>query len=172
MIVALVNFEPKLALNSLDIGHELIADAKTRRCDSYSGMNKSDTSKFQSLYEKGDLATLAKELKPYFENGDLDARYLASGFSVDPNETGEALDLRRIQELKALASKWHIPSMIDLAWAYRHGDDVERDIQKFQNLISAAALLGDKGAGRTLAEFLEFEIGVPGLSSLLARQNG
>ena len=135
-------------------------------------MDKADAIKFQSLLDKGDLTTLANELEPFLIEGDLDARYLSCGFSIDPNETGEAFDFRRIQELKALASKWHRASLIDLAWAYRHGDDVERDIQRFQNLMTAAALLGDQGAVRTLAEFLEFEIGETGLSSILVQQNG
>ncbi|MDP5220934.1 hypothetical protein Q5Y75_27490 [Ruegeria sp. 2205SS24-7] len=135
-------------------------------------MNKSDAIKFQRLFDIGDLATLANELEPLLMKGDLDARYLASSFSIDPNESVEAFDLRRIQELEALASKWHRASLIDLAWAYRHGDDVERDMQKFQNLMTAAALLGDQGAVRTLAEFLEFEIGETGLGSILDQRNG
>jgi TPR repeat protein len=135
-------------------------------------MNQSDAIKFQALFEKGDLTTLAKGLEPFLKDGDLDARYLACGFSIDPNETGEAFDLRRLQELKALASEWHRASLVDLAWAYRHGDDVERDEQKFQNLMTAAALLGDQGAIRVLAELLEFELGENGLGQVLDQQNG
>ena len=134
-------------------------------------MNKSDAIKFQALFDKGELTTLAKELEPFLREGDLDARYLACGFSIDPNETNEAFDLRRIQKLRALASKWHRVSLVDLAWAYRHGDDVERDEQKFQNLMTAAALLGDQGASRILAEYLEFEIGETGLSSIVEQRN-
>lgn len=135
-------------------------------------MNKSDSIKFQSLFDKGDLAILAKELEPFLKEGDLDARYIASCFSIDPDETGDAFDLRRIQELEALSLKWHRASLIDLAWAYRHGDDVERDERKFQNLMTAAALLGDQGATRALAEFLEFELGQTGLSQILDMQDG
>ena len=134
-------------------------------------MNKSDAIKFQALFDKGELKTLAKKLEPFLREGDLDARYLACSFSIDPDETGEALDLRRIQELEALASMWHRASLVDLAWAYRHGDDVERDEQKFQNLMTAAALLGDQGASRILAEYLEFEIGETGLSSIVEQRN-
>ena len=134
-------------------------------------MNKSHAIKLQGLLDNGELKLLAKELEPHLAQGDLDARYLACRFSVDPNETGEAFDLRKIRELSALASKWHRASLIDLAWAYRHGDDIERDEQKFQNLMTAAALLGDQGAIRVVAEFLKFEIGETGLNQVLDQQN-
>jgi len=134
-------------------------------------MDQSDAIKFQALFEKGDLTELATRLEPFLKKGDLDARYLACGFSIDPNETGEAFDLRRIQELKALASRWHRASLVDLAWAYRHGDDVERDEQKFQNLMTAAALLGDQKAIRILAEILEFELGETGLNAIIELPN-
>lgn len=134
-------------------------------------MNKSDAITFQSLFDEGELSKLAKGLEPFLREGDLDARYLACSFSIDPNETGEALDLRRIQELKVLASMWHRASLVDLAWAYRHGDDVERNEQKFQNLMTAAALLGDQSAVRVLAEYLEFELAETGLSSIVDQRN-
>jgi TPR repeat protein len=130
-------------------------------------MKNSDIKKLQELLDNGALQTLSVELEPFLKKDDLDARYLACQFSVDPSETGEAFDIRRIDELKALAAKWHRASLFDLACAYRHGDDVEQDNQKFQNLLSAAALLGHQDAAKILSEHVEFELGQFGLSSML-----
>jgi len=130
-------------------------------------MEKQEAVKLQNLLDTGELHALAEELKPYLAAGDLDARYLNCLFSIDPDESGEELDLRRIEELKALAMKWHRPALTDLAWAYRHGDGVERDKGKFLQLMTAAVLLGDDLAKRHVAEFIEQEIENTGLCAAL-----
>jgi hypothetical protein len=130
-------------------------------------LEHSDAARLQLLFDDGDLDKLSTDLKPFLQMGDLDARYLACSFSIDPDETGSEFDIRRISELKALASMWHRPSLIDLAWAYRHGDDIAPDIQKFQLFLTAAALLGDQGAAIHLAEFIEAETRQSGLCAIL-----
>jgi hypothetical protein len=130
-------------------------------------VDHSDAIRLQALFNSGDLDQLSTDLKPFLQMGDLDARYLACSFSVDLEETGSDFDIRRISELKALADMWHRPSLIDLAWAYRHGDDIDPDIQKFQLFLTAAALLGDQGAAKHLAEFIEAETRQSGLCAIL-----
>ncbi|MBI1493680.1 hypothetical protein [Halocynthiibacter styelae] len=130
-------------------------------------MEEKDAARLQNLMNKGELHVLAEELKPFLAEGDLDARYLNCLFSIDPDESGDDLDSRKITELKMLALKWHRPSLLDLAWAYRYGDDVERDSGKFLQLMTAAAFLGDEQAKRHVAEFIELETDNAGLCAAL-----
>lgn len=126
-------------------------------------MNRQEFYEFERMLEDGALPELAAGLGPYLEKGDLDARYFHTRFSVS-SETGEEYDLRVAKELNELASLWHPPSMVTLAHAHYHGDDVEKSYQRYKDLLFAAALLGDLDAKKEIASCLELDLGWSGLN--------
>lgn len=130
-------------------------------------MIHSEKEYFNKLFEDGALEQLEIELARFIEQGDLDARYLAASFSVDQSESNAKFDERRINELHALSIHWHIPSLIDLAYAYKNGDDVEANKNKYMALMQAAALLGDSHAKQVVADEIELELNLSGLREKL-----
>ena len=131
-------------------------------------MAPEERANLQTLLEEGALEELSERLAPYLAQGDLDARYLNCLFSIDPAETNDIFDARRMAELKALAAHWYAPALYDLAWAYRFGDVVPQDSEKFVQLLSAAALQGFPDAPQLLAAYLEMELDADGLQDKLA----
>jgi len=125
-------------------------------------MNPATYRRLSRLFDAGKLEKLERELAPFLADNDPDARFLNVHFSTGPM-SGEELDQRALHELMALSTELHGPSLREMAWRYRHGDNVEADYSKFKDLLAAAALLGNKEAKQDLAVILEIDLGYTGL---------
>ncbi|MDA5092736.1 hypothetical protein O2N63_01380 [Aliiroseovarius sp. KMU-50] len=110
-------------------------------------MNTKEYAAMSELFEHGKLEELDTRLKPYIEQDDPDALFLAAHFELDEAVSGEAFDARRVQTLVNLSSRGHARSQYILAWMFRIGDEgLEQCNEKFLLLLGQAALSGDDAA--------------------------
>ncbi|RYD42202.1 MAG: hypothetical protein EOP83_33005 [Verrucomicrobiaceae bacterium] len=118
--------------------------------------------RLSKLLKAGKLKNLERELAPFLVENDPDARFLNVHFST--TLSGEETDARLVSELHKLSAELHPPSLRELAWRYRHGDDVPKDYAKFKDLLATAAILGNETAKRDLAVVLEIDLDYSGLA--------
>lgn len=126
-------------------------------------MDKSEYQRLSRRMWEIDLKDFKKELDPYLEAGDLDARYLNTLFSVDPSETEVEFYRRSAAETIELANLFQPDAMHAVASMYLFGENgLKVDIAKFRAYIAAAALLGQPKSIRTLAQQVERDLGWDG----------
>ena len=118
--------------------------------------------RLSKLFNDGKFKKLERELAPFLAENDPDARFLNVHFST--TLSGEETDARLVSELHKLSAELHPPSLSELAWRYRHGDDVPKDYAKFKDLLATAAILGNEAAKRDLAVVLEIDLDYSGLA--------
>jgi len=64
-------------------------------------------------------------IKHDVENGDPAALFIASHISLDPNESGEHFDKRRLKMITQAADAGYAEACRTLGFAYSHGDEVD-----------------------------------------------
>jgi TPR repeat protein len=120
-------------------------------------MKRTTYRRLTRLFAAGKFKKLELELAPFLAESDPDARFLNVHFST--TLSGAEMDARMVSELHKLSAELHPPSLRELAWRYRHGDDVPRDYAKFKDMLATAAILGNEAAKRDLAVVLEIDLG-------------
>mgnify|MGYP000076205322 CR=1 FL=1 len=117
-------------------------------------MKKKLRGKIQKLWEAGKFKKVQKELSQPLKDGDLEARYLRAHFSLgEISEEEQSANL--IAELKDLSRLGYLDAVRELAWCFRHGDDVQKDEEIFALLIGFAASEGHEKSKEDLDNQVE-----------------
>lgn len=117
-------------------------------------MDDADFEACTKLLSIGKLKELTEKLGPGLARGDIDAYYLSSLYSTNPNITGEEFDKAQVSEFKKLSKLKQKNALYDLAMKYRLGDDVDKSIESYLILMAGAAIEGHKLALKTMEEEL------------------
>ena len=130
-------------------------------------MDNKTLTELNALLNSGEVNLLKDRLEVYLTDGDLDARFINTRFSIDNTETGECFDRRVLKELQTLSELHYPEAMFELAYKYKYGIDIEKNIKKSDDLMLRAVILGHLRAREIMAIELEERTGQYGLFKYL-----
>ncbi len=106
-------------------------------------MEKSIKQKAEALFDEGDLEVLYKLLAPYLEQGDPDAQFLYSSFSLEStNETDAEFEARSMQLLISASEGGVAEASYRLAVIYLYGDFVDTNSKSSSEYFERAITQG------------------------------